>query len=270
MVTTIHRRSVILALLGLSTGASPARADRPGPRMPNGFTPGGHARVTKVLSGDRASLEDGRLLRLAGVRAPRPGDERVPAEPLAADATAILTEILLGRTVGLHLPKDSTGRWGGTVAHLVRAEGDLWVQGELLRRGWVRVRTFPGTATGARIMLDLERTARAGRHGLWKERYFRIRNPGETWGDLDSFQIVEGRVVDAAVVRGVGYLNFGPDWRRDFTLRMKPGIRRQFERAGITPSSLIGRRTRARGWVFPTNGPMIELSHVEQLEALEE
>lgn len=255
---------MILALLGLSASASAAQADRPGPRLPRGFTPGGQARVTDVLSGDQAALEDGRLLRLAGVRAPK------PAEPLAAAATATLSQILLGRTVELHLPKDATGRWGSTVAHLVLADDGLWVQGELLRHGWTRVRTFPGTATGARVMLDLERTARAGRLGLWKERYFRIRNPGETWGDLDSFQIVEGRVLDAAVVRGTGYLNFGPDWRRDFTLRMKSGIRRQFERVGIAPASLIGRRARARGWVFPTNGPMIELSHVEQLEVLEE
>ncbi|NQW08334.1 MAG: thermonuclease family protein [Alphaproteobacteria bacterium] len=266
----IDRRNVVFGLLGLPAAAMSGHAARPGPTLPAGFIMGGRGRVTTVLSGDRLNLDDGTQIRLAGVQAPTLGTGTARAEPLAADVSNALGRMLVGHYVDVHLPTDPTDRWGRTVAHLVRADDGLWVQGALLSRGLTRVRTFPGTATGARAMLELERTARAGRLGLWAHRHFRVRNPGETWGDLDSFQVVEGRVVDAAVVRGTGYLNFGRDWRRDFTLRLKPRVRTLFDRAGLDPRALAGQRVRSRGWVFPTNGPMIDLTHVEQLEVLEE
>ena len=77
-------------------------------------------------------------------------------------------------------------------------------------------------------------------------------------------------MVDAAVVRGTAYLNFGTDWRRDFTFRAQPDARRAFDRAGIDLAGLTGQRVRGRGWVFPLNGPMIDLTHPEALEVLEE
>src|SRR3546814_18193315 len=112
------------------------------------------------------------------------------------------------------------------------------MQGALLMSGLARVYTQPRTATGAALMLDLERTARASRRGIWGDRFYRIRNPDETWGDLDSVQLVEGRVVDAAVVRGTAYLNFGRDWRRDFTFRIRADGRRAFRAAGSEPERL--------------------------------
>ena len=83
-------------------------------------------------------------------------------------------------------------------------------------------------------------------------------------------QIVEGRVVDAATVRGTTYLNFGTDWRSDFTFRIESNARRAFKRVGVDLASLTGVRVRGRGWVFPLNGPMIDLTHPEALEVLEE
>src|SRR3546814_20803865 len=109
------------------------------------------------------------------------------------------------------------------------------MQGALLMSGLARVYTQPRTATGAALMLDLERTARASRRGIWGDRFYRIRNPDETWGDLDSVQLVEGRVVDAAVVRGTAYLNSGRDWRRDFPVRRPASGPRAFPAAGYLP-----------------------------------
>jgi len=176
---------------------------------------------------------------------------------------------LLGRHVRLLHPEDRRDRWGRSLAHVVRDDG-LWMQGALLMDGLARVYTQPRTADGAALMLDLERTARAARRGIWRDRFYRIRNPDETWGDLDSVQLVEGRVVDAAVVRGTTYLNFGTDWRRDFTFRIGPDAARAFRGAGIDILDLTARRVRGRGWVFPLNGPMIELTHPAALEVLEE
>ena len=65
------------------------------------------------------------------------------------------------------------------------------------------------------------------------------------------------------------FLNFGDNWRTDFTIRLDRRIARQFRRAGLTADSYDGRRVRVRGWLKNWNGPMIEASHPEQIEILE-
>lgn len=265
----ITRRRVSAGLACLALASPAAAAVRPGPEAPRGLARGITGRVAAVRSGDAIRLEDGTPVRLAAVQAPEPARGDRPAWPLATEAATAVGLALLGRAVTLWHPVDRYDRWGRSLAHVVRDDG-LWMQGELLMTGLARVYTEPRTATGATLMLDLERTARAARRGIWRERFYRVRNPAETWGDLDSVQIVEGRVVDAAVVRGTAYLNFGPDWRRDFTFRAPSEVRRAFTRAGVDLAGLTGRRVRGRGWVFPLNGPMIDLTHPEGLEVLEE
>ena len=87
---------------------------------------------------------------------------------------------------------------------------------------------------------------------------------------LGGFELVEGRVIDVAVVRKRVYLNFGADWRSDFTVTIAPRTRRLFEAEGIDPNAYEGRMLRVRGWVKSYNGPLIEATHPEQIEVLEE
>ena len=140
----------------------------------------------------------------------------------------------------------------------------------MVSSGWARVSSYPDNRRGVADLLLMERRARLERRGLWSLPAFRVRNPDETWDDIDSFQIVEGRVVAIATVRGRTYLNFGRDWRRDFTLSASGKVRRLFAKAGLDLEALERRRVRARGWITLRNGPMIEISHPEQLEVLGE
>jgi hypothetical protein len=87
---------------------------------------------------------------------------------------------------------------------------------------------------------------------------------------LGGFELVEGRVL--AVGRGGGntYLNFGADWRSDFTIAVSHRARQTFEEAGIDLESYEGKRVRVRGWLKSRNGPMIGVTHPEQIEELED
>ena len=53
----------------------------------------------------------------------------------------------------------------------------------------------------------------------------------------------------AEQVGGRIYLNFGDDWRTDFTVSVAPGDNNLFEEAGINLLSLAGQRIRIRGWL---------------------
>ncbi len=227
--------------------------------------------VTEIVDGDTLVLASGKEVRLVGIQAPKLPLGRVGFEtwPLAGESRRALQILTAGHTVSLHFGGRREDRYRRYLAHLTLPDG-TWIQGDLLASGMARVYSFKDNRKLISEMLALERTARRDRRGIWALPYYRIRNPAETWNDIDSFQIVEGRVVDAARVRNVVYLNFGPDWRTDFTFRIDRRALRLFERADIDPLIFSGRAVRGRGWIKPQNGPLIEITHPEQLELLGE
>ena len=104
---------------------------------------------------------------------------------------------------------------------------------------------------------------------MWGDPAYRVRTPEDAGEALDAFQLVEGRVLAVAVRRGTGYLNFGTDYRTDFTLSLTREALRLMRQAGFDPATLQGIRVRARGWLRSFNGPLIEITHPEQIEVLE-
>ena len=237
-------------------------------------------RVAAVIDGDTLELEDGRRLRLAGIEAAKPpASGGVDAEPgrrwsLAEAASAALTELALGRELTIHgegRREAHTDRHGRLVAQLVRDDG-LWLQGELLARGHARVHTQPDTRALAREMLAVEAKARAAERGIWRTRVYAVRpaEPDALLRVRDSFQIVEGRVLRVTKAGNEAYLDFGEDWRTDVTVHIARGPLGDVRKAGIDPLSYEGRTVRVRGWVGLRSGPMIEITHPEQIERVED
>ena len=68
---------------------------------------------------------------------------------------------------------------------------------------------------------------------IWDNAFYSIRPPSDLTQDIGTFRLVEGRVLDAARVRGTTYLNFGEDWRNDFTIAVRRDSRAAFEEAGF-------------------------------------
>lgn len=226
--------------------------------------------VTGVIDAASLRLADGRKIRLAGLEpALRPLD--LPSGdlwPFADEAERTLATLVHGQDVSLRLTGEQADRHGHVLAHVERAADGLWLQGELLSLGLARVGTLPDTREQAPAMLAYERTARDARVGLWAHPAMAVRSPTNIRSYVDSFQIVEGLVLDVANVRGRTFLNFGPDWREDFTVTIAAGDRDSFTAAGVDPDILVGRSIRVRGWVGVRNGPVIEATHPEQIELL--
>ena len=138
----------------------------------------------------------------------------------------------------------------------------------MLLRGLARVYTFPDNRSHAAALYAAERKARAAGRGIWALNWYRIVRAEDTDRHIGTFQLVEGTVVSAAVVRGRGYLNFGADWRTDFTVSISPKHMKLFRAARVEVKSLRARRLRVRGWLVRRNGAMISVSHPEQIEFL--
>ena len=231
---------------------------------------GGQVNVSEIVDGDTVVLEDGRQVRLVGIQAPKLplGRKNFTKWPLADMARDLLEELVAGREVTLRYGGQRVDRHGRALAHLVRDDG-LWIQGELLSRGLARVYSFADNRALVAEMLEQEVLARAARKGIWANPWYAVRGPEGLARYLGAFQIVEGKVVDAAEVRGTVYLNFGADWRTDFTVMLNGKSVKLFRKAGIEPLELEGANIRVRGWLDNRNGPMIVATHPEQIEILE-
>ena len=111
--------------------------------------------------------------------------------------------------------------------------------------------------------------ARVAGEGIWSHPFYAIRTPGTVAAFIGRYELIEGTVLDTAHVKGRTYLNFGEDWRQDFTITVQKKAHKLFKKAGVDLLALKGRNIRVRGWVRSYNGPSINLTHPERLEILD-
>lgn len=228
------------------------------------------ARVAAIGDGDTLVLDDGRRVRLVGIQAPRAPlgwAEGVPWR-LAEAARAALGELAQDRSVTLRYGGAQVDRYGRTLAHVYREDG-VWLQGEMLRRGLARVYSFADNRALVPEMLELERAARAARQGLWRDPNYAVRRSEEAGRFIESFQLVEGRIVEIAKAKGQVFLNFGPDWHTAFTAHLPRSALPLFKESGLDPMSLKGATVRLRGWLRFYERPMLDVTHPEQIELIE-
>jgi len=230
----------------------------------------GQDKVVQIISPLTRRLHDGRLIRLSGLDFPdynpdRPGN-------MAVTAVEILRDMLEGKDVNIYqTERKNTGRlnrMGHHIAHLERKEDGAWVQGSLLSLGLARVRTSPRNPEMAPQMYALEEKARAEKLGLWEIGDFKVLSPEEAENKTGSFRIVEGRIESVSLKQNRIYINFGLNWRDDFTVSIPPASRRAFSKAGLDPLQWNGKTIRARGWLESYNGPYIEIGHPQAIEIL--
>jgi len=177
---------------------------------------GARATVIEVVDGDTVVLDRtiarARQIRLVGLQAPKLplGRAGFEAWPLADQAKDALSTLVLGKQVALTFTGEPLDRHGRLLAHLETVDG-TWVQGALLAAGMARVYSFADNRARVDEMLAEERAARAAKRGIWGHPFYAVRTPSEAWNHLSTFQLVEGKIVDAARVKGTVYLNFGED-----------------------------------------------------------
>ena len=251
---------ILIAVTVLICGICPlqARALAPLKDLPGGT-------VAEIINAQQFRLQDGRTVRLAGIgvvtsRSALPRNWGEQAQKRLAE----LLKAGVRLKAGAH-PQDRYQRW---LAHAYTADDGLWVQGDLVSRGLAWVNSYAKQRQLVAELLNLEAEARIARRGVWTQPHRLMVRAQASWSALESFRIVEGVVVSVAEIRNRIYVNFGEDWRDDFTIRIDRRHWRAFRAQDLDPLGLAGRRVRVRGWIHLENGPMIRLTHPEPLEVL--
>ena len=164
------------------------------------------------------------------------------------------------------------------LAHVfVRSEGGrwIWLQGAMVEQGLAFVR--PRKENHARMaeLLAAEGRARAAERGLWGERAYRVRTPAQMVAEVDNlpsscgqgpFRLVEGVVRSVADNDTRVYLNFGDDYRTDFTIAIYGDDAAAWRETGPAFETLRQRTIRARGRVGSRGGPLMCVDNPAQIE----
>lgn len=220
-----------------------------------------------AIDGRTLKLNDGRVIRLESIQTPAVMSAKYELRPwpLAEKARETLANLAGNFVLTIQPAAQPIDRYGRLVGQVKRPDG-VWLQGELVKKGFARVMTTRDNHAMARELLRLEDQARRGKRGIWALEPYAPREPQDLDGLIDSFQIVEGTIVNASRIKGRVFLNFGQNWRDDFTVTIAPRDRQAMERKGLNPLDWKDKRVRVRGWITKHNGPSMVVDHEEQIE----
>lgn len=230
------------------------------------------SRIDKVIDGRTILLKNEKIVTLLGLDYPM-----ILANPMNSTDVAAKdflnerypegTEIMLYQT-----RKPQTGRMdrmGHLLAHLAVKETGEWINGTLIENGYAYAITDATNPEMTAQLYTLEEKARALKNpGIWQDAISPVLTPDTAAQGNGTLRIVEGRIVKSATSNNNLYLNFGNDYRKDFTVMITPSLRKILSHRGIDPMSFSGQTVRVRGWIRDRNGPFMELETPERLEIL--
>jgi len=244
------------------------------------LTAGENGRVARVIDGDSLVLASGLKVSLSAIQAPKPKwKDKHEAWPLADEARETLRTLTAGKTVKLFYGGDKRDRYDRAVAQVftldAKGEPDIWLQQAMVKAGMARVYSWGGYQQDNYTLYRAETSARKAGRGIWNSKatdgFYDIRkpDPDPLVQYVDSVQIVDGIIIKTADVRGTIYLNFGADYKTDFTIAIPKKSRKFFKKASYDPLTLTGARVRVRGYIELYGGPIIWLNDPNRLEVLD-
>ncbi|GGD06791.1 hypothetical protein [Aquisalinus flavus] len=223
-----------------------------------------------ALQAGADSASDGRCFEyeaaaycLAGVAAPSRVDLD-PAESAIADAAAAALQAALEAAIAagdLFLePVGAPDRWGRMPVLAFAEDTTEPLQVRLIEQGHLSILPDQLPAAFDDRFRAAQLTAQVTGRGVWATESLRVLYADDAGEGEGQLRFVRGRVRYAYEGRDWTYLNFGRDYRTDFTIMIKPRLAQKMTEAGQPPSSFEGRRIEVYGLIHQENGPAVELT----------
>jgi micrococcal nuclease len=222
--------------------------------------------IAKINLDNSINLEDGRVLKLAGI------DET--SRSILIKAQAVLTQVTTSAEIKIST-NGTKDRWGRIAAHVFitpnEAQEQAWLQGFLLQYGHSRISLESHADPCFTIMKALETEAITQKQGLWAEPFSIIEssNSAELLKRRGELVHIRGQVVGIGETRTVYYLNFGKSWQKDFSIVILKRHVKHFDEQSLSPRSLDRKQVYIRGIVDGDIGPRLEVQRPDQIDKLD-
>ena len=174
-----------------------------------------------------------------------------------------------GKKIELEYDVTAGDRYGRKLCY-VFIDG-IFVNAELVRRGLAMPMSCPPDVKYEDILRMAMDEARLEKRGLRKD----LREDPIAAADAEKYigqvQTVEGEVKSVYPGEQCISLNFGDDFRTDFTIAIFPNQLDNFRRRNIDPvTDYLGKKVRVCGLIKEYNGPEIVVERPEEIEFVPE
>jgi len=233
------------------------------------------ARVNLIMDGDTVSLSNGERVRYLGIDTPESrkknadGSWKKLTNPYADRATELNRRLVKGKRIELEYDVTARDRYGRKLCY-VFIDG-VFVNAELVRRGLAMPMSCPPDVKYEDILRMAMDEARLEKRGLWNELLDIPVPADQAEKYIGQVQTVEGEVKSVYPGEQCISLNFGDDFRTDFTIAIFPNQLDNFRRSNIDPvRDYPGKRVRVCGLIKEYNGPEIVVERPEEIEFVPE
>lgn len=219
------------------------------------------ARVIKVIDGDTIEIEGGKLIRYIGINAPEMD------MPFYKEATQKNKTLVEGKRIRLEVCKPEPWDRHGRILAWVYTDNTL-VNAELLKEGLARTFIIPpcGLERADEFKRLQDETRRKGL-GIWATWERDIIPVALAHRFIGQTRWVRGKVMNTYDSGKAVFLNFGTDYKRDFTIVIFSHYLRYFERARIDPGRFYkGKEVLVYGRIREHNGPEVVVETPWEIE----
>jgi len=229
-------------------------------------------KVLEVIDGDTIKLSNGKLLRYIGLDTPevrikdKLGNFNYRPQPFSLEAKEFNRKLVEGKNVRVEFDIERTDRYGRLLGYCF--VGETFINKELIEQGYAALYTYPPNVKYVDSFVASQKKAKEKQKGLWGS--FEVINHSQASKYINQIRSVEGVVVGNYKSARCVFLNFGQNYRNDFSVVIFNNVLDAFKRKGIDVLSFYnGKKVRVTGKIREYNGPEIIVNSPYEIEVLE-
>jgi micrococcal nuclease len=226
----------------------------------------------EVIDGDTVKLANGQLLRYLGIDTPEVRIKKgtifeYDPQPFSLESKEFNRALVENKFVRIEFDVEKYDRYGRILGYCF--VGDSFVNARLLAEGYAVLSTRPPNVKYTDVFLQEQLNARGNKMGLWG--VYETIGVDEADDFINQIRTVRGRVLDTYNSHKAVFLNFGPDYKTDFTVVIFNDCVRFFRDAGIEPDIFYkGKVVEISGRIKAYNGPEIIVCIPQQIQVVDE
>lgn len=227
--------------------------------------------VSEVIDGDTIKLSNGKLLRYIGldtpeVRSKKDGKFIYDPQPFSLEATEYNRKLVQGKTIRVEFDLEKQDKYGRLLGYCF--VGDTFINAKLIQEGLAVLYTYPPNVKYVDKFVSLQRQARAKKQGLWGS--YEVIDHDQAHNYIGQIRTVKGRVLSTYKSSKCVFLNFGTNYKSDFTVVIFNNSFGAFASQSIDPVTFYRNKiVEVSGRVREYNGPEIIVNTPHEIQILD-
>ena len=227
-------------------------------------------KVLEVIDGDTVRLENQRLLRYIGIDTPeiriRNGNNFIyKPQPFAEEAKEFNRKLVEGKTVRIEFDVEKIDKYGRLLGYVFVKE--KFVNAKLLEEGYAVLFTNPPNLRYVELFKKLQKEAQDNKRGLWGA--YEVIDSNMAYLYINQIRTVKGKVLNSYKTDKCIFLNFGKDYKKDFTIVIFKDNFKYFYERNIDPKNFYkGKTVQITGKIIDYNGAEIVARTPEDIEVI--